>query len=126
MVDFTKPVTTESGCPVKIFTTEARGTTFPVIGEFYREDKWCQSVWTEDGQSVWTEDGLYYSSKSRHPLNLINPPEEIEGFFNMYEDSSDPTRFLAYRQSSMDEAIKNRGVKCIATIPIKFKKGEGL
>jgi len=116
MIDFTKPVTTESGCPFKIFTTEARDTDYPVRGEFFKDGEWHQGSWTKDG--------YYDYSRIKHRLNLINPPEEIEGFFNMYRSSA--TDFFAYRHSCMDEAIKNRASNCIATIPIKFKEGEGL
>jgi hypothetical protein len=119
MVDFTKPVITRAGWPVIIWTTEAHDTQWPVRGEYYKDGKWIHCVWTLEGIA------LEYSSDSS--CSLINPPEEIEGVFNIYKNALfGENIFVAYGHSSMEEAIKGRGASCQATVPIKFKEGEGL
>ena len=62
MLDLSKPLQTVGGREVKIFTTEARDTDFPIQGEIYN-GKWLQSTWTKDG---------YFGDSAHNTLNLVN------------------------------------------------------
>lgn len=66
MVDFTKPVTTRDGRPVRILCTDRKGTDHPVVGLV--ESKDCEEL------LHWTSSGFYNRFETRTALDLINPP----------------------------------------------------
>lgn len=114
MIDFTKPVQTKDGCPVKIFTAEARDTMYPVKGEVFAEDKWSDQSWTLGGLYVASEEG---------DSDLINVPEEIEGWLNIYPRNGVIRNLYYDTKIQADIAADPTRIACIK---IKFKVGEGL
>lgn len=67
-IDWNKPVQTRDGRRVKIFTTEARDTEYPVQGEILEPHKW--------EQHIWTEDGYFLNTRKVTDDDLVNVPEE--------------------------------------------------
>jgi hypothetical protein len=72
-IDFTKPVTTRDGCPVRILCTDRPGE-FPVVG-LVGEDVYA---WTLDG-------GFGYGRNS--PYDLSNPKTKREAWTLVYKDT---------------------------------------
>ena len=70
-IDYSKPITTKDGREVKLWTTEARDTDYPVRGEYYSGHNWIAGSWALDGRRI--SCGIV-----NNPLNLINPPQEME------------------------------------------------
>ena len=52
MIDWTKPVQTEDGRPVTIWTTEAKAGAYPVRGEFFGDPLWVSCRWKLNGESM--------------------------------------------------------------------------
>jgi hypothetical protein len=73
MIDFTKPVQTRDGRPVEIITTKGRGH-WPVLGY----------IGDDADVRTWTMDGIF-AVTGAHPNNLINVPEAVVGWVNVYE-----------------------------------------
>ena len=115
-IDLTKKVTTRSGLEVEIWTTEARNTLYPVRGEVLTRDGWDSASWTKKGKHV-------LCIEEDNSMDLINPPEEIEGWANIY-----PNRQLygGLLHTSREEADRAAFDARIACIKIKYTKGEGL
>ncbi len=119
MTDYDKPVGRRDGGKVVIWTTQAKGGAYPVRGEYEANGKWFSARWTIEGE--------YRADRRPHPLDLINPPEEIEGWVNL-----DDTPFLnginsaAQVWANKPLADKMANPSRIACIKVKFKEGEGL
>ncbi|MES0444927.1 MAG: hypothetical protein ABUJ92_00140 [Desulfobacterales bacterium] len=116
MIDWTKPVQTKDGRPVTIWTTESKVGVYPVRGEFLFGGEWKADAWAIDGN-------LFHDG-SLDDKNLMNVPEEIEGWVNIYEYGGT----ISVGPIRKDEALSasHRENNCIACIKIKFTKGEGL
>jgi len=77
MIDFTKPVQTRSGLPVRIFTTdmEAERSVLGCIPHPNLPDRELVCSWYSDGSYIF---GL------EHAIDLVQAPEEVEYYLNMY------------------------------------------
>ena len=76
-LDLTKPVTTRDGRPVTLLYTNGRGE-WSVGG--YIGDSDILQPWHADG-TVYTPDGC------ECPSDLINPPEEVTLYINLYKNT---------------------------------------
>jgi len=77
MIDFTKPVQTRSGKPVRIFATDLKADR-PVIGCIphpNQPDRELMYSWYLDGS---------YCAGAEHATDLVQAPEEVEYYLNMY------------------------------------------
>ena len=123
-IEMGKKYQTRTGLPVEILTTTAKGLYYgPVVG----------LVQGFDGPCTWSADGIknihaMYPSRVDRDLDLLEIPEVIEGWVNLYPACAPtilarcwevhPTRQAADRLADTNSRI--------ACIPIKFHKGEGL
>lgn len=68
-IDFTKPVQTRDGRPVRIICTDAKNSTHPIVGVV---------VSTSDGKEYprcWTKEGEFISGRGELDMNLIQVPQ---------------------------------------------------
>lgn len=72
-IDWTKPLQTRDGQPFTLLFRNGRGL-FPV-GGYVGNDKHI---------SPYTEEGRSYVDRSESPLDLINVPEAVVGWLNLY------------------------------------------
>ena len=69
MIDFSKPVQTICGYPVRIICTDKKGTAYPVVGWVIFDGE------GEEELASWTVEGTYViNQKGRNDYNLINVP----------------------------------------------------
>lgn len=118
MIDFGKPITTRCGYPVEIWTTKAAELIYPVQGSVL--------IGTKRKKWGWTSEGCAFSYGDFHSdFDLINPPEEIEGWVNIYNEDK---RFYAFELHNNREIARGADFdnKAIACIKIKFKEGDDL
>lgn len=115
MIDWTKPIQTRDGYPVRILCIDAR-TDRPVVGLVIFNANIKEDVYT------WFTNGSY--SVSKHSRDLINVPVKHEGWLNIY-----PTNGIeGYFYKTKEEADNAASIimKRIACIKIEFTEGEGL
>jgi hypothetical protein len=107
-IDFTKPVVTRSGKAVKILTTEALGD-FPVFGNIY--DATCTLSFMADGN--------YFDEGYEHENDLMNVPEVVVRYANLY--SSGHTSIYKTRYDADANVIhpKDR----LSCVRIEIKEG---
>ena len=98
MTDFTKPVQTRSGLPVKILTVAGR-------------DKQCVIGHIGDSKSYyfWTKDGLSRLTGTESENDLINAPEKRVAYIYFYRSSNQSIFALSHECSA--ELIAKRRVE---------------
>ena len=67
-LDFSKPVQTRDGQPVRILCTDRKGTSYPVIGLVLVSDH-------REDVSSWTAGGVYSLTEDPCPMDLIQAPQ---------------------------------------------------
>lgn len=111
-IDFTKPVQTKNGLPVRILCTDAPGSQ-PIVGIVNDEPQ----SWYTNGQFFFGEDNPSNSDLENVPSQKIT--KEI--WLNIYEDRITPHKTKRdadlYRSSNCQA--------CIKTV-IEYTEGEGL
>lgn len=114
-LDLTKPVQTRDGRAVRILCTDRKGK-YPIIGLMPdRDDGSCEMLIS------WSGDGHYGGAANYKALDLVNVPQVIEGWVNVYPDAISilhPTRAEADRNASLPRRI--------ACVPFKATEGEGM
>ena len=108
MIDYTKPVQTRDGRPVTILSTEGRGQ-YPVIGY----------VGKDTAMKKWSAEGNYSTDGDR-TLDLINVPDRIECWVNVY-----PEHFSSPHESK-EQADSVAEKHRIACIKVEYTVGDGL
>jgi hypothetical protein len=78
MIDFTKPVTTRDGRPVRILCTDGPSSDFPVIGIV---DGWRSKI------NCWKINGRFLPGEET-AQDLIQAKTKREGWVNIYPDRS--------------------------------------
>lgn len=78
-LDLSKPVQTRDGKPVRILCTDRKYSS-PIVGLVPLNNN------IEEVRS-WNAFGRYFPNSSRpHSLDLVNAPEKISGWVNVYEN----------------------------------------
>lgn len=77
MLDPTKPLQTRDGRKVSLITTEGRGD-YPLVGY----------VGEEDTPTSWTKEGEWRKRGGNFPIDLINIPEDVYVWINVYKDKA--------------------------------------
>lgn len=72
-IDLTKPLQTRDGQPFTLLFTNGRGLL--PVGGYVDDDKHITS---------YTADGRFRTDKSESPCDLINVPEPVVGWLNLY------------------------------------------
>ena len=100
MLDLTKPVQTRDGREVRVLCTDTKGATYPVVGLVTDEDG-------DEEETSWTTGGDFNIDDSGDDTDLINVPERLVAYVNMYPDR----RCSAYRdRGAADEMAANTRV----------------
>ncbi len=73
-IDFTKPLKTRGGRDVTLVTTTARDTRYPVLAY----------LGESTSLSMYTSEGKFYFDGSESDCDLMNVPEEIVMYMNVY------------------------------------------
>lgn len=102
--DPNKPYQRRDGKPARIAYTFQKGHHFVVLDD-------------TDGWIIVYADGRYGKSEGYSEYDLVNIPEKIEGWMNVYKNNK------VYANKSMADDV---GYDRIACIPVSFIKGEGL
>ena len=81
MIDFTKPVQTKNGLPVRIYATDV-DNEYPVHGAMYEDGRWIQLSWTSAGN--------YYGDDAddANDLDLVNVKIKQSGWTNVWRYDS--------------------------------------
>ena len=108
LLDFTKPITTRTGLKVRILCTNGNGAN-PVV---------FQLVDTNDIKMC-NLSGLRYQTTVTE-FDLINVPEKITRWVNIYSDRPGAVFFL---RKDADVCAASARIACIK---IEFTEGEGL
>lgn len=74
--DPTKPVRTRDGTPARIIATDAKGE-YPIIA-LVGDD--------EEDPFTFTAEGRYWTGNEESGQDLVNAPETVERFYNVYLD----------------------------------------
>ena len=74
-LDFSKPVQTRNGRPVRILCTDRKHPYYTVIGLIEIDGVDTTKYWTEDGHYFSTRDGHYFSTRKENYLDLIQAPQ---------------------------------------------------
>lgn len=106
MIDFSKPVQTRDGRPVEIITTKGRGT-YPVLG--YAGDSAILFTWTTDGK-------LLAANMEEVAVNLVNVPEPVVGWVNVYAGEG-------FFHASRDQADRSFRLSRRALLKLTYTKG---
>ena len=109
MIDFTKPVQTRDGKPVRVLCTDKAGGHC-IVGIVQHDT--CDTVRT------WTKDGLYWKA-SVSKYDLVQAPVKRSVWLNMY-----PDRVISYKDKVNADmhAMQDR----VACIEVHYTEGEGL
>ena len=102
-LDKNKPVQTGAGRSAEIKYTFKNGYHFVVFPD-------------NDGWDIFKPNGVFGSGLNTE-YNLINVPERIKGWVNIYNKHIHPTK---------QDADNNAGKGCVACIYIDVPEGEGL
>lgn len=87
-IDFTKPVQTREGCPVRILTTEANNPEYPVVGLVTGE-------YGDETPESWTKDGfIYVGAPAGNYMNLVQAPNRTITYHNVYAPVVGPHPYL--------------------------------
>lgn len=82
-VDWTKPVQTRDGRPIRVLCTDQQGAKYPVLGLVKRkEGKEDLEQWTLDGSFVADKGG----PDEDDAINVPEPPEERIAYVNFYDN----------------------------------------
>jgi hypothetical protein len=112
MIDFTKPVETRNGIPVRILCTDGPNPTFPVIG----------IVKGNSGVTSWALDGSYLAAKTSSPNDLRNTLEKVhlDRWIVVFKNKSDEyytTSYTSEKSTTMDiiyaESLGSKHIKTI-------------
>ena|SRR3990172_3501816 len=126
-LDKTKPVQLRDGRKVRNICWDYLLTRGEVgIAGIVRSKDGSRDYWQE-----WTMDGrVYLSYDSISPDDLINVPEKIEGWMNVYDECNwlyvRPNIHLTKAGADRYISGKRIGGKRIACIWVSFSVGEGL
>jgi hypothetical protein len=115
MIDITKKYTTEDGVEVRLISDKGH-PNYPIVG--FLGCCAAPTCWDGNGRYATDRRGLCN-------LDLIEVPEEITGWVNIYNSPSG-YRCAETLHDTKQAADKLAGDKRITCIEIKFKKGEGL
>lgn len=112
-IDFTKPVQTRDGKPVKIISTDGHPNC-PIVG--YIENR--------DVPVTWNPDGKFCSGAHESEIDLINVPQKrtLDVWVNVYPNNE------VFSYSTKETADKLAGTHRLACIHIvrEYEEGEGL
>lgn len=108
-LDLTKPVQTKNGSPVRILCTDRVGER-PVVGLIMSPDGGETGVsWTLEGRK-----GPYYGTDA---YDLVNVPEEVTLWFNVYRRLNGEV-WAGSSWPSKEDAIAGSGSDRIDTVSI--------
>lgn len=110
-IDWTKPVQTRNGIPVRILCTDGPHPVYPVLGVI--EGRQYVDNWTKNGT---------FTGEQGHDLDLVNVLDIRGGWINFYEDGSCSA---PHRSRGVADGAANIA-KRIACIYVKYTVGEGL
>jgi hypothetical protein len=114
VIEMGREYRTRCGFAVRLYTTESRSISGPVIGEYEMlPNEWVLCIWGADGK---------YATDSRH-LDLIEvkPVRVFERWVNVYESFTElhPTKLQAER------AYASGRIACLH-IRQEYREGDGL
>jgi hypothetical protein len=109
--DYKKPFQTRYGRKAELLTDDLSGT-------------YCLGVKVTDEDNysrinTYSIDGIYDKTVSNHDLDLINIPQKITKWLNIYCETG-------YLYATKEEANNRAGEYRNACIKIEFEEGEGL
>lgn len=119
--DPTKPVQTRDGRKARIVCKDVKCPLgFHILALVERDSGMEEAVWFQS-------NGRAHRNGTEACNDLINIPEEHEGWVSVYRGINGCFTFGAFRKQKDDPAfwIGNLN-EVVACIPIKFKEGEGL
>lgn len=119
MIDINKEYCTVDGREVKLWTTDARDSNYPVKGEVNRNGQWyCES---------WMSDGLLLSDCTGG-LDLVEVKPRVKQTYwiNVYSQSRrGKTGYLHHTKKQADEGREEGAVACVE-VNIDVEEGGGL
>lgn len=115
-LDLTKPLTTRDGRPVRLLAQDV-ASDYPIVGVIKNSDR------SEDVR-VWNARGGIIAGHET-ATDLINPPEKIEGWLNVYPRASNGscTMVLHPTREVADELATTERVACFE---VAINHGAGL
>ena len=117
-LDLTKPVQTRDGRKVRVLATDRKGAAYyPVLGLLTQADG-------EETVESWTLVGEFYSGDTDE-ADLVNVPEKIVGYLNVYGTRSQygQTSYRLYDSRAIADAEADDMRGRIACIRVEFEEG---
>ena len=116
--DYKKPFQTRNGCKAELLADD--------LSDFY-----CLGVKVIDKDNysqihTYSIDGIYNESLQNNDLDLINIPQNITKWLNIYLKDITDNYVYAYAYDTKEEADNMCSDKRTACIKIEFEEGEGL
>lgn len=118
-IEMNKEYQTRDGREVRIYAVDVgdSNATHGAIKNNTEQDLW--------DLCTWTKNGFYYYPEEESAVDLIEKPEVIEGWVNVYS-STESLSMGCIIHKTKEDAGQHTGRSKVACIPIKFLKGEGL
>ena len=122
-IDFSKPVRTKAGTPVRIICTDREGE-YPVIGLIRVQGTYR---WIEDIRT-WTIDGEAYVGSTNNNNDLENTPQEMSRWMNLYRKTIGEKHFKYFNGSFFDTRLEAKkegkaSAYYVDTVEVKWKVG---
>jgi hypothetical protein len=118
VLDLNKPVQTRDGRKVRVLATDRKGAAYyPVLGLLTQADG-------EETVESWTLVGEFYSGDTDE-ADLVNVPEKIVGYLNVYGTRSQygQTSYRLYDSRAIADAEADDMRGRIACIRVEFEEG---
>lgn len=116
-IDWTKPVQTRDGQPFELLTTKLRSGTHTVLGY----------IGSDTHVTSFTAQGYYTISGCEHPHDLVQPPEQVTVYLNVYGTvyfNVYGTDGSALAHPTRAEADRNASGGRIACIKVQYTPGQ--
>ena len=117
VLDLNKPVQTRDGRKVRVLATDRKGAHYPVLGLLTQADD-------EETVESWTLAGEFYSGDTDE-ADLVNVPEKIVGYLNVYGTRSQygQTSYRLYDSRAIADAEADDMRGRIACIRVECEEG---
>lgn len=113
-IDFTRPITTRDGRPVRILCTDRKGTEHPIVGLVLEATG-------EEGVTCWCENGDWLRATNTSNWDLINPVKKV--YINLFKNDAGRTYYDTREEAEKAGNASNKAnpfVGYIKTIEVEL------
>jgi len=104
MLDLTRKITTRDGRAVRILASDIRNSNYPIIAAVTQSDG-------RESVISYTRDGTYGKDGTLIPLDLINPPIEVERYMVVDSASGNIGTYAGYSPADFQSPVTVRKVR---------------